>query len=72
MIAFVEARNDGEAIKNELCVPVSMGDTVADYVPLILGNMAAQLCRVVVSIRIIFTHDVWSANFIALLIANQA
>ena len=42
MIAFVEARNDSEAIKNELCVPVSMGDTVADYVPLILGNMAAQ------------------------------
>ena len=42
MIAFIEAHNDDEAIKNELCVPVSMGDTVADYVPLILGNMTNQ------------------------------
>lgn len=42
MIAFIEAHNDDEAIKNELCVPVPMGDTVADYVPLILGNMANQ------------------------------
>ena len=42
MIAFVEAHTDDDAIKNALCGPVSMGDTVADYVPLILGNMANQ------------------------------
>ena len=42
MIAFVEAHSDNDAIKNALCEPVSMGDTVADYVPLILGNMANQ------------------------------
>jgi hypothetical protein len=42
MIAFVEARKHDDAIKNALCEPVSMGDTVADYVPLILGNMANQ------------------------------
>ena len=42
MIAFVEAQNHDDAIKNALCQPVSMGDTVADYVPLILGNMANQ------------------------------
>ena len=42
MIAFVEARYDNDKIKNTLCEPVSMGDTVADYVPLILGNMANQ------------------------------
>ena len=29
-----------DAIKNAPCEPVSMGDTVADYVPVILGNMA--------------------------------
>ena len=42
IIAFVEAHKDDDAIKNALCEPVSMGDTVADYVPLILGNMANQ------------------------------
>ena len=42
MIAFVEAHSDDDASKNALCQPVSMGDTVADYVPLILGNMANQ------------------------------
>ena len=42
MIAFVEAHKHDDAIKNALCEPVSMGDTVADYVPLILGNMANQ------------------------------
>lgn len=40
MIAFVEAHKDDDAIKNAPCEPVSMGDTVADYVPVILGNMA--------------------------------
>ena len=42
MIAFVEAHKHDDAIKNALCEPVSMGDTVTDYVPLILGNMANQ------------------------------
>jgi hypothetical protein len=42
MIAFVEAHKYDDEIKNALCEPVSMGDTVADYVPLILGNMANQ------------------------------
>ena len=42
MIAFVEAHKHDDAIKNALCEPVSMGDTVADYVPLILGNMVNQ------------------------------
>ena len=42
MIAFVEASKHDDASKNALCQPVSMGDTVADYVPLILGNMANQ------------------------------
>ena len=42
MIAFVEAHSDDDACKNGLCEPVSMGDTVADYVSLILGNMANQ------------------------------
>ena len=42
MIAFVEAHKDDDAIKNALCEPVPMGDTVAEYVPLILGNMANQ------------------------------
>lgn len=42
LIAFVEAHRDDDAMKNALCTPVSMGDTVADYVPLILGNMANQ------------------------------
>jgi hypothetical protein len=42
MIAFVEAHKHDDAIKNALCEPVSMSDTVADYVPLILGNMVNQ------------------------------
>jgi NAD(P)-binding Rossmann-like domain len=42
MIAFVEANKHDDASKNALCEPVPMGDTVADYVPLILGNMANQ------------------------------
>ena len=42
MIAFVEARKANDEVKNALCQPVSMGDTVADYVPLILGNLANQ------------------------------
>ncbi len=42
MIAFVEAHNHADAIKNALCRPVSMGDTVGDYVSMILGNMANQ------------------------------
>ena len=36
------AHKDDDANKNALCAPVSMGDTVADYVPLILGNMENQ------------------------------
>ena len=42
MIAFVEARKADDEVKNTLCQPVTMGDTVADYVPLILGNLANQ------------------------------
>ncbi len=42
MIAFIEAHNDDDTIKNGLCAPVAMCDTVADYVPLILGNMGNQ------------------------------
>ena len=42
MIAFVEAQHVDDAIKNHLCAPVAMCDTIADYIPLILGNMANQ------------------------------
>ena len=42
MIAFIEARNEHDVSKNAICVPVSMSDSVADYVPIILGNMANQ------------------------------
>lgn len=42
MIAFVEAHNGDDASKNAICAPVPMSDSVADYVPIILGNMANQ------------------------------
>jgi len=42
MIAFVEAHNGDDVSKNAICAPVSMSDSVADYVPIILGNMANQ------------------------------
>ncbi len=42
MIAFVEAHNKYDLSKNALCSPVAMSDSVADYVPIILGNMANQ------------------------------
>ena len=42
LIAFVEARNESAAIKNELCAPVSMGDSTADYVAVIVSNMINQ------------------------------
>ena len=42
MIAFVEAHNEDDITKNALCAPVTMSDSVADYVPIILANMANQ------------------------------
>lgn len=42
MIAFVEAHNEDDISKNALCAPVSMSDSVADYVPIVLANMANQ------------------------------
>jgi hypothetical protein len=43
MIAFVEAHNEDDSRKNALCAPLPMSDGVADYVPIIIGNMTNQL-----------------------------
>jgi hypothetical protein len=41
-IAAVEARFDDDTLKNRLCAPMSMTDSLSDWVPAMLGELEAQ------------------------------